>query len=94
MINKNLANNLRLIRIYKSYSQIYLAKKLGVSQPDYSNIENGKTGICNKKEKIIEVVYQINIADIKLFTGDEVLQYLINKKKRDVMLKNAQKKRL
>jgi len=40
------------------------------------------------------VVYQINIADIKLFTGDEVLQYLINKKKRDVMLKNAQKKRL
>jgi transcriptional regulator with XRE-family HTH domain len=81
MKNKNLANNLRVLRHYKSYTQNYLAKKLGVSQSDYSNIENGKTALCSKKEKIIEALYQINVEDVKIFTEDELLAYLINKKR-------------
>jgi transcriptional regulator with XRE-family HTH domain len=81
MTNKNLANNLRVLRHYKSYSQNYLAKKLGVSQSDYSNIENGKTALCSKKEKIVEALHQITIADLIRFTEDELLEYLINKKR-------------
>ena len=81
MKNKNLANNLRVLRHYKNYTQTYLAKKLGVSQSDYSNIENGKTALCPKKEKIIEALHQITIADLIRFTEDELLAYLINKKR-------------
>jgi hypothetical protein len=81
MKNNNLASNLRVLRYYKHYSQSYLAQKLGVSQPDYSNIENGKTGICPKKEKVIEEIYEISIADLTIFTEDEALEYIINKKR-------------
>jgi transcriptional regulator with XRE-family HTH domain len=83
MTNKNLANNLRVLRLFHNYSQTFLAKKLGVSQSDYSNIENGKTALCNKKEKLIEVLYQIKIADLTASTEDELMEYIFAKKKED-----------
>lgn len=42
MINDLLAANLRKARKVKELSQEYVAGKLGISQSQYSDIENGK----------------------------------------------------
>ena len=52
-------NNLRHIRESKGFSQKYVAKRLGKSQPSVSKIENGYTHLSNQIideiSKILEV---------------------------------------
>ena len=52
-------NNIRLFREIKGYSQEYVAKHIGKSQPAYSKLENGYTQFSdetiNKISKILEV---------------------------------------
>ncbi len=40
-------HQIRKVREIQSYSQIYVAEHLGISQPAYSNMENGKTKVTN-----------------------------------------------
>ncbi|HEY5463394.1 MAG TPA: helix-turn-helix transcriptional regulator [Hanamia sp.] len=52
-------NNIRHIREFKGYSQKYIAKRLGKSQPLISKIENGNTHLSDDEIeqlcKILEV---------------------------------------
>jgi transcriptional regulator with XRE-family HTH domain len=81
MKNLTLATNLKFLRNHYDYSQKYVAQKLQVKQPDYSNIEQGKTEVCAKKEKIIEALYGFPIEALKTATTDDMLELLVAKNK-------------
>ena len=50
-----------MIEIRGKRSQLEMAKLLGISQQQYSNIEQGKRGIKPKYFKIFEVVFNEDI---------------------------------
>jgi transcriptional regulator with XRE-family HTH domain len=75
--NQQLADNLRTLRNYKNYTQQYVAKKLNVSQPDYSDIENGKTKLSEDKQKIIEALYDLPPFIINELSVISLLQHLL-----------------
>ena len=54
-----LLDKIRFIRVYKGYSQEYMAYKLGISQRAYSKIERGETKMTvfrlNQICKLLEI---------------------------------------
>lgn len=64
--SKTLAANIRKARLYRNYSQDYLAYKLGMSQNGYSKIELGQTALSVEKLLIIAQVLE---TDIKKLIG-------------------------
>jgi transcriptional regulator with XRE-family HTH domain len=64
-------NNIRRFREFKGYSQKYVARKLGKSQPAFSKIENGITQVSNN---IVEQLSEILEAPKeKLFTDEPLI---------------------
>jgi transcriptional regulator with XRE-family HTH domain len=58
------AENIRLIRLTKGYSQEYMALMLNISQNAYCKIESGKTELkVNRVYEIAEIL-EIPIKDI------------------------------
>lgn len=51
----------RMVEIRGKRSQLEMAKLLGISQQQYSNIEQGKRGIKPKYFKLFEVVFNEDI---------------------------------
>jgi transcriptional regulator with XRE-family HTH domain len=60
----SLARNIRKARLYRNYSQDYLAFKLGMSQNGYSRIELGQTKLSVEKLAIIAQTLEVDIAKL------------------------------
>jgi len=62
--DQTIGSNIRSARLFRNYSQDYLALKLSISQNAYSKLELGYTRI--KLETIITIteVLQLNISDL------------------------------
>ncbi len=58
------AAKIRKIREEKSYSQDYLAAKLGISQNAYSKIELGYSNITLSRLISISEILEIDLADV------------------------------
>lgn len=54
---------LRDIRIRKGYSQEYVASYLNITQPAYSKLESGKTGITLNLVEKLAVLYNMSNVD-------------------------------
>jgi transcriptional regulator with XRE-family HTH domain len=65
-----LARNIRKARLYRNYSQDYLAYKLNMSQNGYSKIELGQSTLSVEKLIIIAQTLEVDIA--KLITEPEI----------------------
>lgn len=52
---------IRLLRLTKNYTQIYMAEELGIDAANYSRLENGQSKLTvDRLEKICEIL-EINI---------------------------------
>ena len=61
-----IATDIRDVRLYRNYSQDYLADKLKISQDAYNNIECGHTKVVPLETlTAIAEVLQIDLIDIK-----------------------------
>jgi transcriptional regulator with XRE-family HTH domain len=69
--NKTIGINLRRARLYRNYSQEYLASKLGISQKAYSRMELGYIKLTVDRLYIIADVLQVPMA--RLFEADDIL---------------------
>jgi len=59
-----IANKIRNMRIFRNYSQDYLAAKLKVSQNAYSKIELGRTKVTVEKLLTIADVLETDACDL------------------------------
>jgi transcriptional regulator with XRE-family HTH domain len=72
-----IATDIRDVRLYKNYSQEYLAKKLKISQNAYSKIECGNTKVTLKTLIAIAEVLGIGLIEIENVREDaEVISYI------------------
>jgi transcriptional regulator with XRE-family HTH domain len=74
---KIVACNIRNARLYRNYSQDYLASKLKISQNAFSKIELGRTKISIDRLFIIAEVLQVPLLQLiepgnKLYYADEI----------------------
>ncbi len=56
---KTVASNIRLIRLQKGYTQLYMAYKLRVSQNAYSKLELGNTRLT--VENLLKVAHVLEV---------------------------------
>jgi len=61
---KAIANKIRDTRIFRNYTQYYLAAKLKISQNAYSKIELGRTKVSVEKLLNIADVLDVNACDL------------------------------
>ena len=61
---KKVAANIRNARLYRNYSQDYLAMKLKISQNAYSKIELGYTRVTMQRLFVIAEVLDIDVAEL------------------------------
>ena len=66
---------IKKVREYRNYTQVYMAKQLGIKQNTYSKIENGLISLKPQRLKIIAEILEINISillnnEIPLFNLD------------------------
>ncbi len=73
-------NKIRQVRKIKSISQIYVAKCLGISQTEYSNIENGKSKITPEILQQIAIALDVTPQVIIKFNTQAVLQAYLKAK--------------
>jgi transcriptional regulator with XRE-family HTH domain len=59
-----LSNRIRSFRIFKGYSQEYLAKQLGIDQAKYSKMESGNTVIKNDMLERIAEILEVSAEDL------------------------------
>lgn len=64
----SLGLNIRKIRELKDFSQQYIADKLSISQSSYSDIENGKVLLSEKRLEEIASVLEVSPEVIKGFS--------------------------
>ena len=62
-----LGNSIRSIRLFKGYSQEYVANAIGISQNTYSRIERGEIDISEKRLVNLSVVFKLTVEDIHEF---------------------------
>jgi len=60
---KKVAGNIKNARLYRNYSQDYLAQKLNISQNAYSKIELGYTRVTVERLFIIADVLNVDPCD-------------------------------
>lgn len=60
IMEHNLGINIRKVREIKNIGQSYMADKLGISQSQYSDIENGKVKI--KEPKLIQIASILDVS--------------------------------
>jgi transcriptional regulator with XRE-family HTH domain len=65
---RSVAANIRKIREFRSYTQEYLAMKLGISQNAYSKIELAYTRIT--LERLIQIAEILEIDSVDLMTSN------------------------
>ena len=63
-MSKIIAGNIKDARLYRNYSQDYLAMKLNISQNAYSKIELGYTRVTMERLFIIADVLKVDIAEL------------------------------
>jgi transcriptional regulator with XRE-family HTH domain len=73
-----IGKKLRKLRLEKEITQSYLASKLGMSQTNYSNIENNITEISNTL--IQEIAAVLKVSTESLVSGHETQSNLVPKK--------------
>ena len=61
---KKVAANIKNARLYRNYSQDYLAMKLNISQNAYSKIELGYTRVTIQRLFVIAEVLEIDVAEL------------------------------
>jgi len=61
---KKVAANIKNARLYRNYSQDYLAMKLKISQNAYSKIELGYTRVTMQRLFVIAEVLEIDAAEL------------------------------
>ena len=64
-MNEQTLSNLRLLRQSFEYKQSYIADLLGISQPAYSKIENGKTELSDDIKSAFSKIYNKPWQDIE-----------------------------
>jgi transcriptional regulator with XRE-family HTH domain len=74
-IIKTVSQNIKYARLFRNYSQTYLAEKLNMSQNGYSKIELGYTQISLENFLIIADVLDVDIMDL-LSDHNTFLSYL------------------
>lgn len=64
--NMSIELNIKIkeVRKLRGFSQVYVAKKLGITQKAYSKIECGETQLNWKKIKLIAYILKLNILDL------------------------------
>ncbi len=70
---KMVASNIRKIREFRNYTQLYMAEKLGISQNAYSKIELGYSKISLEKLFLIASILEITSRELLLNCEKEVL---------------------
>ena len=63
-----IGDKIRIIREMKNLSQKYVAAKVGLSQPSYSDIERSKTNLCNEKLNAIAAALNVKPETILNFS--------------------------
>jgi transcriptional regulator with XRE-family HTH domain len=73
-----IATDIRDVRLYKNYSQEYLANKLKISQNAYSKIEYGHTKVVTLETlRTIAEVLEIDLIEIENIREDaQVINYI------------------
>lgn len=66
-INEKIAKNIRSLRELKGYTQEYVANELGMEQPGYSLIENGKKSITFEIAQKIAVILDTTLEALQKF---------------------------
>ena len=61
---KIVAGNIKTARLYRNYSQDYLALKLNISQNAYSKIELGYTRVTMDRLFMIAEVLEVDVIDL------------------------------
>jgi transcriptional regulator with XRE-family HTH domain len=64
LITRAVAANIKKMRVYRNYTQDYLAAKLGISQNAYSKIELGYSNITISRLTKISEILEVEIMDI------------------------------
>ena len=99
-----LAQKLRVVRESKRLSQDYIAAKIGVTQADYSKIENAKISVGDKIENILSAMdltldnfnnanpYTVNIYNNKFEEQStaNIVNQINNSEKSDVILEKLE----
>lgn len=73
-----ISNNIKKIREIRNFSQSYMARMLGISQPAYSDIENGKTKINSDKLLSISLILKVDVAVIINFSEEMLLHHTMD----------------
>ncbi len=73
-----IGEKIRKIRTIKGYSQDYVAEKLKISQPAYSDIENCKTKVTVDTLNEIASVFEMEVLDIMNFDEKKVFNNTFN----------------
>lgn len=73
-MNRIIGNKIRSIRNIRSYSQEYVASKLGISQNAYSKIERGETAITDRKLNMIAEVFDVTKEEILNYNDDFLIK--------------------
>lgn len=73
-----IGEKIRKIRTLKGYSQEYMADKLQIKQPAYSEIESGKTKISINVLQEIAQIFKIETNDILNFDENHVFNNTFN----------------
>lgn len=63
-MNKNLSNQVRLIRESKGYTQEYVAKKLRVTQQAYSQMEKNPESMTLKKLRDLSLIFDVQLVTL------------------------------
>lgn len=63
----HLGNNIRSIRLFRGYSQEYVAHAIGISQNTYSRIERDEVPLSDERLLMLSEVFQLSTEDIREF---------------------------
>jgi len=59
-----IGEKLRRLRVKKNFTQDYIAFCIGITQPAYHKIENGKTKVNLQQLEEIAAIYDVSIVEI------------------------------
>lgn len=77
LITRAVAANVKKTRVFRNYTQDYLAAKLGISQNAYSKIELGYSNITVSRLARIAEILEVEIMDILNINNDRPAQLKI-----------------
>ena len=69
----NIGQNIRTIRELKNLTQVYVARRMGISANAYSKIERGQTNISTERLQQVATALGTTAALILNFNGEELL---------------------